>query len=31
MQIGPSVPFYLLALFWTVRLVLISFLCTFLG
>ena len=31
MQVGPLVPFYLLALFWTVRLVVISFLCTFLG
>ena len=31
MPIGPSVPFYLLALFWAVRLVVISFLCTFLG
>jgi uncharacterized membrane protein YjfL (UPF0719 family) len=31
MQVGPLVPFYLLALFWTARLVIISFLCTFLG
>ncbi|MFQ5834828.1 MAG: DUF350 domain-containing protein [bacterium] len=31
MQVGPLVPFYLLALFWAVRLVVISFLCAFLG
>ena len=31
MPVGPLVPFYLLVLFWIARLVIISFLCTFLG
>ncbi len=31
MPIGPSVPFNLLVIFWIVRIVVISFICTFLG
>jgi len=31
MPIGPSVPFNLLVIFWIVRVVVISFICTFLG
>ncbi len=31
MPIGPSIPFYLLVIFWVARVVVISFICTFLG
>lgn len=31
MPIGPSVPFNLLVIFWVARVVVISFICTFLG
>ena len=31
MPIGPSIPFYLLVIFWIARVVVISFICTFLG
>ncbi|MCK4419550.1 hypothetical protein KAV79_07055 [Candidatus Aerophobetes bacterium] len=31
MPIGPSIPFNLLVIFWIVRIVVISFICTFLG